>query len=153
MRRRLFDAAALLSLLLSVGAGGMWVRSYYAFDSVNVTAAGRSLSLATPAGRVWVVYDVKAPLYTIEPGRPEPMVGIDTLATNWTGAEQYAGFTWVLTKTLIAAVVPFWALVLLTLVVPALCLWRRRRRPRHAGGGGFPIGPSTESFGAPPASS
>ena len=139
MKDRLLNVATVLSLLSCAAVATVWVRSYYAFEAIDVTVSGRSFSLGAPAGRVWVVYDAEAPLYRIRRD-PKPVFGIDDYAAGWTGARQAAGFTWVSTRTLTAMLVPLWAVLFATLVVPAAWLWRRR--PRGPGGRGFPVRPN-----------
>ena len=50
MKRRLFNLLTLLSLLLCVAAGGMWVRSHRAHDCVSASSVHWTLAVDSDAG-------------------------------------------------------------------------------------------------------
>ena len=127
MRRHLFTFCSVLSLLLCFVVSGLWVRSYYRFDTFSIRTTDRALVIATPAARVWFVYDSRPPLYSISSER-QPFRDVDRLASNWTGVRQLGGISWVNFPDLRAIVVPTWLVAALTAVMPGARLAGRLTR-------------------------
>ena len=57
MARRLFTLLSALSLLLSLAAVALWVRSYWLFDDLSYTTERGSVSLANPRGGLLLYSD------------------------------------------------------------------------------------------------
>jgi hypothetical protein len=56
MKRRLFNAAALVSLLLCAALAALWVRSYWRADARTFTAGGGRLEVTSVAGSVCALW-------------------------------------------------------------------------------------------------
>ena len=121
MRRWIFDAAAGMSLVLLLGAVGLWVESYTYCRSVRYNWAYRKAGIVSDSGEVQ--------LYRIEWNNP----------SEWLLVDRYLwGFRFNCTivtgsHTLYIFGVPHWFLSLVFAVLPALWVrrWRNRIPPGH----------------------
>jgi hypothetical protein len=143
LRRILLKAATVLSLLLCAATGALWVRSYRTIDDVSYVADGPLPSVSYFANSVdgGMTLDrfVRSAPSPPTPGRVpagfsarhgEPRRFRPPL--NWLGfgADVRTGPFGIQYEV----VVPYYAVVLITSVLPALALWRYVRRPRRADG-------------------
>jgi hypothetical protein len=132
---------ALLCLLLFLASAALWVRSYYATDSVRWAKAGDWHSYGCARGRILYLRARAHPdLSAAFERRAEPRIAnVETHQWLVTDFIRFAGFAfgkgsgngyagW-------AIVFPLWSTTLLFAVPPTLWLlgWRRRRRGRRQG--------------------
>jgi hypothetical protein len=145
LARILLNAATVLSLLLCAASAALWVRSYRTVDDVSYVADGPpplpSVSYFANSVDGGITFDrfVRTAPSPQTPGRiptgfsarhgsvrryrpPVNLLGF--------GADVRTGIFGVQYEV----VVPYYAVVLITSVLPALGLWRYVRRPRRAGG-------------------
>ena len=128
VRRRLVNVAAVVSLLLAVGVGALWVHSYRSYDAVGFwpsPAQRRAYGLLSSGGRLCVVYategdGVRHWQWVHAPWGSEPRL-------NGT-----AGFVFHREPSALVVGVPHGVACVL-LAVPA-ALWLRRRHRRRPPG-------------------
>ena len=146
MRRRLFIASWVASLVFAVASGVMWVRSHRTRDCVYASAAHRACALESDGGRLSVVitWSERAKPLGWHFARPQEVYWDPTLIpVAWAGlgfegrreiglpSAASARPRWMLS----ALTVPYWALVFLGLPAPFLLLSRRiRSRSRRREG-------------------
>lgn len=125
MRRRLFTICAALSLLLYLSAMGMWCYT------VSLSTYVKSDHLVCNANSVTVIYTVPAKLAdeSHPPGRAAKDSGRrdrDFIVLRYIRVPEYSR------ADLCFVVVPYWSLLLLTIVMPLVwLLWWRRSRLRR----------------------
>jgi hypothetical protein len=118
---RIFRTMSLLFLLLVLW---LWVRSYFAWDSINQVRAGGEIGFGSACGRFTMWWgasgggDLKWYWITHRPPAEE--------RAAWSGFDggRIMNLLWV--------GVPYWFLALLALAPPVYALARSRRRRRHA---------------------
>ncbi len=144
MKRRLFNLAAAVSLVMCVAMTAMWVRSYWIGDDIGMnTPAGNRYFVRTGAGQL--VVDVSSG-YTF--GRDQPRFQSTPTeralkVVYWVEPDSFlsrAGFAYISstfdgplggTMMVRAAVMPCWFALLLAAVTPAVWAATRRRRSVH----------------------
>ena len=111
-----------LSVLLFLAAGGLWGRSAVVWDTVNHVGAGREWGVGSAVGQVVVWWGRTGgqdlPLYWNR-HFPKP----DEATMRW-------GFGWQRFASTSSVYVPYWFLMLVALVQPALMIARRHRARR-----------------------
>lgn len=153
MKRRLFNLAAVTSLLLGVACLFMWVRSGYVCDEVFKTSAlNRSMIVESAVGVLSLDMPSETPLLEGLPPRPwyweffsEDMVGS---RWEWRWPRYY---TEVLsTHALVRhALLPYWLLSVVTGIPPAIWFWQRRKEKKAACRRGFEVLPKPAAQAAP----
>jgi hypothetical protein len=131
MKRRLFHAAALMSLVLCVALSGLWVRSYWRIDFVRDIAFGRCFWFSSRSGR-W--------MFSVDRIGPEtgPQV-VAILRRTWRVSVVQdpwePRFLWEFKggwgSESLHLVAPHWALVLPFTVIPAAWAAQRIRAARR----------------------
>jgi hypothetical protein len=143
LSRYSFNVSAVVSLILFVGIGALWVRSHSVLDYVWFRTATREYGIGTPTGKIGVVWVDSSGAGG--PKRARMEFGTETpedwdAARGFFGAKRWAGFVWLgkggspgglgggvgvpdLVIMVACAVLPGWWVV----------RWRRRRRASRAG--------------------
>jgi hypothetical protein len=137
MRRGALRFLALLSGLLCLAFVALWVRSYWALDSVFFESIDHGYLISSSQGRIrafrrdavygsgGVLRGSYPPLTFSEataPGRRE-ILGISSGASTFNGAPA----RWI--------IVPLWVLSVITAILPAMWLWHWRRMARRVRAG------------------
>jgi hypothetical protein len=157
MRRQLFHLAAGLSLLLLLGIGVMWVRSYGLSDRWTYQGLDGEGYLRSTRGQavLWVSQrnrhgepapGVRHIRQQAEDGSWEVvgMLVLDTELSDQTTVRTQGAFQWFIRRhrngdRLIKILIPFWSLALAAALLPltwlAHRLWMRRRAARRRGAG------------------
>ena len=135
MRRKLFNLAAAVSLVLSMTVASFWIRCYDHYDQVGIDLYGAYFTLSSYKGQVWAERD----RWIYKPAGPERKLSAFADSRQASGMEPYQkvfGFgvyryvngdnNWDPSIiTTIGAIVPSWFLVALFLMLPVL--WRARQ--------------------------
>ncbi len=136
MRRRAFNIAAGISLLLCVGLTALWVRSYWVRDSVYLESLDHGYLLSSSQGRVRVirrdaVYSSGGVQFASYPpasfAESKQPVARFLGAAGGSGGFNGAPARWV--------VLPIWMLSVVSAVIPIGWLWHRRRIARRTRAG------------------
>ena len=146
MRKRIWDATAVLSLLLFVAAAVMWVSSYWFYDQVGLRVGRHLFAVSSARGDTSWVWDTD---YTGEPrsyARREPLENSiygDGMAHYL--EHRFAGFAAryhveppsvdSTRTTFRVLVVPYWFVLLVTAAAPAYWLGVTRRTRRRTARG------------------
>ena len=150
MKRRLFNLLAAVSLVLCLSMGILWIRSYFAQDSLNLIFADNSANRAVAIGlgsnrgcltigRAVLTSTIKSLKYPYNKTRLSCETSAPTLVnTSRMGFWQMLGFdrhtgSMGGTYSMISATLtlPHWVFVI-TVLVPLCCVWfRRLRRTRR----------------------
>jgi len=125
MKRRLFNLAALVSLLIGVAVAGLWVRgTWWTTDTLVISAGGGQVTIRTGAGAIEIKGVDEIPReyqwvgWTSFPLPPD--------ATKWSPEFSSTGGSRV--------VIPDWLLIVLCLLLPvwwAVHRYRHRPLPGH----------------------
>ena len=133
MRRRLLNLLTLLSLLLCVAVVVVWVRSYWASDTIKIKHEGRLTNVHSVGGSFRViVFASPNPFparFKVRTSEPQPSeLARPGLTTFESGADVADG-------VLYFVAFPQWTVVALCAVLPAARLARQARRDlRHRRG-------------------
>ena len=141
MRKRVWDAAAAVSVLLFAAAAVLWVRSYWIYDEAGLRLGRHLFACGSAAGDTSWVWDTDFPGDPHSYVRRSPLK--DSVYADGMGRyfeQRFAGFavryrdeaagpTGMVFRVL---VVPHWFLLVVTAVAPAYWLAVTRRHRRRA---------------------
>jgi hypothetical protein len=121
MKRRLFNAGALVSLVLGLAVTVLWVRSYWRADQIVWgTRSGCSIESNTGVVMSYVFLPLRVPVGSLKARSKPPFEG----GPHWDQFWRFeAGKDQPLGHDIAFVVVPHWVLVLLAAPLPAL--WMR----------------------------
>ena len=92
MRRRLFNAFCLLSLVLAVAVAALWVRSvWWASDALEIYVSNLRLMLASEGGAISVSVDVPLQTSTVDHTAYDPQATLRWLPKGGVGRNVFTG--------------------------------------------------------------
>ena len=122
VKRRLLNAAAMLSLILALATGGLWGRSYWVYDRVwNLKNPENVLSLATERGHVHFFQMGSRGKWPHVNGWEWDPLRIDD------GHPAVPAFRYKWTERTFFLTFPHWSLLLAFAILPALRGWQLLR--------------------------
>ena len=136
MKRRLFNVAAAVTLVIGVAMVPLWVRSYRCADHVALIAAHTYLSISFCRGQLHVelggtaassdvIWNTREPQYVLLAGLPEPSIDLFGFDFLHAVSNDWGHFNfWIIGM-------PYWFVMLLLGVLPVT--WLRKRRQVLAG--------------------
>jgi len=121
---RLFLIVSTASILLFIGFGAMWLRSYFSHDQLTLALGQNSFSMGFPVGRFFVASDsariTNEPRWIYESS--SPLTNLDNGFRHWPGAHTTAGFGFLRLDTKTAIWLPNWFGCLVAAILPAVWL-------------------------------
>ena len=144
MRRKLFNLAAAVSLVLCLAMVALWIRSYWVSDLIMHYGPTQRSVLSNSGSMHFIVTDISGLAITSRKTikhstRPASLWRTDALAPHDPGVKTnvgLAGFRWfvsnggvgrtnIRTAKRWALTVPHWFIILVAAALPAICLMRR----------------------------